>query len=91
MEMEKKVGVRELKNETSRILERVERGESITVTRHGKPVARLVAVSTSPHLAALIASGEVRPGDGSRYIPRAITPLRGEGPEASDYVSEGRR
>jgi prevent-host-death family protein len=91
METEKKVGVRELKNETSRILERVESGETITVTRHGKPVARIVSVSPSPHLAALIASGEVRPSDGSRYIPKPITPLRGEGKEASDYVSEGRR
>jgi prevent-host-death family protein len=91
MEMEKKVGIRELKNETSRIIERVENGESITVTRHGKPVARLVSVSTSPRLAALIASGEVRPSNGIRYIPKRITPLRGGGKEAADYVSEGRR
>jgi prevent-host-death family protein len=91
METEKRVGIRELKNETSRIIERVESGESITVTRHGKPVAQIVSASTSPRLAALIASGVVRPSDGSRYIPKSITPLLGEGPEASDYVSEGRR
>ncbi len=89
--MENEVGIRELKNGTSRIIERVENGESITVTRHGKPVAQLVPVSTSPRLAALIASGEVRPSDGSRYIPKPITPLSGEGKEAADYVSEGRR
>lgn len=84
------MGIRELKNGASRIIERVESGEAITVTRHGKPVARIVPVSTSPRLAALIASGVVRPGDGSRYLPDP-TPLRGEGPEAADYVSEGRR
>jgi prevent-host-death family protein len=89
--MENEVGIRELKNGTSRVIERVENGESIIVTRHGKPVARIVSVSVSPRLAALIASGEVRPSDGSRYIPKPITPLSGEGKEASDYVSEGRR
>ena len=89
--MENEVGIRELKNGTSKVIQRVENGESITVTRHGKPVARIVSVSTSPRLAELIASGVVRPGDGSRYLPPDPTPLRGEGPEASDYVSEGRR
>lgn len=39
------MGIRELKNGTSRVIERVENGESITVTRHGKPVARIVSVS----------------------------------------------
>lgn len=85
------MGIRELKNGTSRIIERVENGEAITVTRHGKPVARIVSVATPPRLAALIAAGVVRPSEGSRYIPKPITPLSGEGKEAADYVSEGRR
>lgn len=33
------VSVRQLKNETSRILSRVEAGESVTVTKRGRPVA----------------------------------------------------
>lgn len=84
------MGIRELKNGTSRVIERVENGESITVTRHGKPVARIVSVAAPPRLAALIASGAVRPSDGGRYLPDPIA-LRGEGKEAADYVSEGRR
>lgn len=38
------VGAFEAKTHLSALLERVERGESITITRHGTPVARLVPV-----------------------------------------------
>ncbi len=36
-------GVAEAKNKFTHLLERAERGESITITRHGKPVAELKA------------------------------------------------
>ena len=38
------VGAYEAKTHFSEILERVEKGEEITVTRHGTPVARIVPV-----------------------------------------------
>jgi prevent-host-death family protein len=38
------VGTFEAKTHLSALLERVERGEEITITRHGKAVARLVPV-----------------------------------------------
>lgn len=38
------VGTFEAKTHLSSLLERVERGEEITITRHGKAVARLVPV-----------------------------------------------
>ena len=34
-------GVAEAKNRFTHLLDRVEKGESITITRHGKPVAEL--------------------------------------------------
>lgn len=37
------IGAFEAKNTLGSLLDRVERGEEITITRHGKPVARLVA------------------------------------------------
>ena len=37
-----KIGAFEAKNTLGSLLDRVERGEEITITRHGKPVARLV-------------------------------------------------
>jgi len=40
------IGVRELKEQTTRILRRVrERGEEVQVTYRGRPVARLIPVS----------------------------------------------
>lgn len=36
------VSVRELRNEGGRVLDRVQRGEEVTVTRSGRPVARLL-------------------------------------------------
>ena len=38
------IGAYEAKTHLPRLLERVMRGESLTITRHGRPVARLVPV-----------------------------------------------
>ncbi|HEX6142595.1 MAG TPA: type II toxin-antitoxin system prevent-host-death family antitoxin [Geminicoccaceae bacterium] len=40
------VGASEAKTHLSSLLERVERGEEITITRHGKAASRLVPVNT---------------------------------------------
>lgn len=84
------VGIRELKDKASAIIDRVEDGEAITVTKHGRPVARIVSAAPPPHLAALIADGTVRSSEGPRYLPKPAK-LRGSGKSAADYVSEGRR
>ncbi len=84
------VGIRELKDSASAIIDRVEDGEAITVTKRGRPVARIVAAATPPHLAALVTEGAVRPSEGPRYLPKPAK-LRGTGKSAADYVVEGRR
>jgi prevent-host-death family protein len=43
----KNVGAFDAKTNFSRLLARVVRGESITITRHGTPVARLVPATPS--------------------------------------------
>lgn len=88
--MAKTVGIRELKDRASAIIDQVEDGEAITVTKRGRPVARIISTATPSHLAALVAEGTVRPSEGPRYLPKP-TKLRGAGKTASDYVSEGRR
>ncbi len=40
----KRIGAYEAKTQLPRLLDEVERGETITITRHGRPVARLVPV-----------------------------------------------
>ena len=39
-----RVGAYEAKTHLSRLLDRIARGESLLITRHGRPVARLVPV-----------------------------------------------
>lgn len=41
----KQVGVYEAKTKLPSLLDDVERGQSVTITRHGRPVARLVPIS----------------------------------------------
>ena len=47
------VGTFEAKAHLSALLEQVERGEEITITRHGRAVARLVPVEAAPERARL--------------------------------------
>jgi len=42
------VGIFEAKTRLSELLERVERGEDIVITRRGAPVARLAALTSRP-------------------------------------------
>lgn len=42
------VGAYQAKTHLSELLDRVEAGERITITRHGKPVARLVPMPGAP-------------------------------------------
>jgi len=41
------IGAFEAKNRLSELLQRVENGEEVTITRHGKPVARLVPAAAT--------------------------------------------
>ena len=47
------VGIFEAKAQLSQLVERVAQGEEVLVTRHGKPVARLVAPEASSDASAL--------------------------------------
>ena len=40
------IGAHEAKTHLPKLLDRVARGESLTITRRGKPVAKLVPVAT---------------------------------------------
>jgi prevent-host-death family protein len=87
-----RVGVRELRQNLSVYLRRVEAGESLDVTEHGRPVARLapaIEPGLSPH-ERLLAEGRVSP---ARVAFVALPPpieLAGEGPSASDILGDMR-
>ena len=55
------IGAFEAKNTLGALLDRVEQGEEIVITRHGKPVARLApAQGGSDHEQALTAARRIR-------------------------------
>lgn len=54
------VGAYEAKTHLPRLLERVRRGESVTITKHGRPVARLVPVAADDEERAWQAANRIR-------------------------------
>src|SRR5690348_4128886 len=83
---ESSVGAYEAKTHLAELLDRVEGGETITITRHGKPIAKLVPASC----------GAARPD-----VRRAVEemkrfreehgPVLGPGLTIRDLIEEGRR
>jgi len=71
------VGVRELRDNLSRYLDRVRSGEEMVVTDRGRAIARVLPMGTDRVLDQLIADGVVTParkqsrrlGDGTACVP----------------------
>ena len=82
------VGVRELRNNLSRYLDRVRRGEEVIVTDRGHAIARVTPVGTEGVLDQLIAEGIVVPA--MRPKRRAGKPIKVKA-AVSDLVPEQRR
>lgn len=82
------VGIREFRDGLSRHLSSVREGHTITVTDHGRPIARIVPVGEPTSLERLIAEGRVTPAARRRTArPR---PIKAAG-SVSDLVGEQRR
>ncbi len=80
------IGAFEAKNKLAALLDRAEQGEEVVITRHGRPVAKLVAV------------GDVRDPQRTRLAVDGLHALAKElnlGPfdwsEWKEYRDEGRR
>lgn len=83
------VGIRELRAGLSRYVARVKDGEEITVTEHGKPVARLVPLEGERTIDRLIREGVVRPA--RKPKGPAPKPVEVPGLSLSEIVLEQRR
>jgi prevent-host-death family protein len=77
------VGTFEAKAHLSALLERVERGEEITITRHGRAVARLVPVEAAP--------GRARLADTVARLKAFRRGRRLGGLSVRELIEEGRR
>ena len=75
------VGVYDAKTHFSELLERVESGEEVTITRHGAPVARMIPVrrklNREQRRAAIEAMRKL--GQGNRLGGLRIRDLKSEG------------
>jgi prevent-host-death family protein len=84
MDDDSTVGAFAAKTHLSELLDRAEKGETITITRHGKPVARLVPANDEAararRRAAIEKLKEFRKGN-----------TLGEGLTIADLINEGRK
>ena len=88
--MSDQVGVRDLKASLSAYLRRVAAGESVVVTDHGRPVARLVPPDMPDRLSLLIREGRLN-WTGRRLAPSRTRPkLRGGGATLAHIVARDR-
>lgn len=72
-----RVGVRELKQNASRVLARVKAGETLEVTERGRPVARLIPVEHANDYDHLVEAGEILPGTQDVLATRPVRLPRG--------------
>lgn len=77
-----RIGAFEAKNRLSELLQRVENGEEVTITRHGKPVARLVPAEPFDRERVIEALEELK---------RMRKKYRLGGLNLKDLVNEGRK
>ncbi|MFI6830956.1 MULTISPECIES: type II toxin-antitoxin system Phd/YefM family antitoxin [unclassified Kribbella] len=81
------IGIRELRDGLSHHLMEVREGRTITITDHGKPIARLVPVDGPARLQQLVAEGKVRPPLQRKRPP---IPTKADG-IVSDLIPDQRR
>jgi prevent-host-death family protein len=68
---------RELRNNSSKILERVKNGETIDVTNNGEVAATLIPPSASP-FDRLLLSGNIRPAAGQPIDFRTLARVKSD-------------
>ncbi len=64
-----RIPVRVLNQDTASVMARVEGGETVEITRHGKVIGRIVPAGTSGELDDWVAAGRVTPATITGPIP----------------------
>lgn len=77
------VGAYEAKTHLSELLEKVQAGQEITITKHGAPIAKLVPVKKETSVQERLAAIE--------RIEKLAVDLSLGGLKVKDLISEGRR
>lgn len=88
----REVGIKELKRDASAIVDAVEAGETVIVTRRGTPVARIGPVAAPGRVQRLVDQGLMSWPSVPTHVPADLSPLvGGDGPPISQQVIEDRR
>ncbi len=74
MTMSKDISLREAKAHLSKLLDRVEKGEEIIITRHGKPSAKMTSVKAQRRTAGAL-KGQIKMSDDFDQTDEEITEL----------------
>ncbi len=83
-------GIRDLRNNLSKYLDRVRAGEEIVVTDHGRAIARVVPMTRQRTVDRLIAEGRVTPAEEPKRPSASYGPrIKAKG-TVSDLVDEQR-
>lgn len=69
----KSIGIRELRQNASAVVRRVAAGESLEVTNHGRPMARIVPLAQGSDLDQLVAQGRATMARGELLEVAAIS------------------
>jgi len=72
------VGIRELRQNASAVLRKVAAGETVEVTDHGHPIARIVPLHTERTLDQLVAEGRATEAHGDLLALEPAAPAKGE-------------
>ncbi len=84
------IGIRELRQNASRVLREVEAGEVVEITDRGRPVARLTPIPADGPLARMRAEGRVTPARGRLEDLGPPLPLRPGARPPSELIAEDR-
>jgi len=85
--MRARAGIRDLKQNASAVVKRVEAGETVEITDRGRPVARIVPLRHASAYDRLVAKGRVAPARGSLLDHRSLPPPPGR-PLGSEALAE---
>jgi len=85
------VGIRELRQNLTKYLRRVQAGETLEVTEHGHPVAVLAPLPPPDESVVdrLIREGRARPGQGDLLDVKPLPPIT-DGPTLSRVLAQQR-
>jgi prevent-host-death family protein len=87
----REVGIKELKRDASAIVDAVEAGETVVVTRRGTPVARIGPLGAPARVQRLVDQGRMTWPGSPTELPAEAKPLANEGVPISQQVLEDRR